>query len=272
MFDRRQLLQCSLAASALGAGLLPTLTRAADVLPQGAQVTAILAASDKIRNPAGTFGTRIAVTEYRNKKVEDEGNIVVFAQLDKQIEQYDSLVRILAPRRDRGKLLLKTAQGNEVWFYDPAVKTGMRISPQQRLLGQAANGDVVSVNLAKEYKAVVEAAERISDGDRVERLCWRLKLSNGSAAVTYPALTYWVEQGSNRPVKAQFFADSGRLLKTAYYRRFEDQLGAERPAEVVIIDGVNTELLTVLRYSDFRAETIPSNWFTREGLPLVREQ
>lgn len=232
-------------------------------------VQQILAACDAIRNPATPFSTQINVTEYRNRRVEEEGRIIVLAQPDRRVGQYDSLVRIVQPSRDRGKMMLKTAEGNEVWFYDPASKSGMRISLQQRLLGQAANGDVVSVNLAGAYQGTVAATETIRDGDRQPRECLRLQLSSDSRAVTYPSLRYWVDRVSKRPVKAEFYADSGRLLKTAYYRRYRQTLGAERPTEVVILDAISSNLVTVLRYSAFKADSIPGGWFTREGLPSI---
>jgi hypothetical protein len=241
-------------------------------LPQDDELQSLLAISDRIRNPAHAFGVDIAVTEYRNRRVVEEGRIVVLARPDASVGQYDSLVHIVEPRRDRGKLMLKTAEGNEVWFYDPAVKSGLRISLQQRLLGQAANGDVASINLAHEYRARAEAVEAIADGDRNERTCLRLRLAGTGRTVVYPAITYWIEQGSSRPVKAQFHADSGRLLKTAYYRRFEEHLGQSRPTEVVIIDGVDPALVTLLRYSGFRPSQAPASWFSREGLPLVQAQ
>lgn len=234
-------------------------------------VEQMLAASDTIRNPSVPFSVKIKVTEYRNKKLEDEGNILVHAKLSARYGQYDSLVRILEPRRDRGKLMLKTVNGNEVWFYDPAVQSGMRISPQQRLLGQAANGDVVSVNLAHDYSAVLEGEETVADGEKIDRASWRLRLRSSSPNVTYAGITYWLERGTHRPIKAQMYSDSGRLLKTAYYRRFEEQLGQMRPTEVVILDGVDTQLVTVLRYSDYRASEVPGSWYTREGLTLIRE-
>lgn len=237
--------------------------------PDDPDVQKILKDCDAIRNPSTPFSTEIRVTEYRNRKLEDEGRILVLARPDARIGQYDSLVRIRQPSRDRGKMMLKTAQGNEVWFYDPATRSGMRISLQQRLLGQAANGDVVSVNLAGAYRGRVDAEERIRDGDRRERDCLRLHLSSNSPAVTYSSLRYWVDRDSHQPVKAEFHADSGRLLKTAYYRRFQPHLGALRPTEVVILDAISANLVTVLRYSDFRTDQIPASWFTREGLSSI---
>ncbi len=233
------------------------------------KVEDILAASDAIRNPSQPFTTQIHLTEYRNKKREQEGSLFAYAKMNPERGQYDTLVRIMEPSRDRGKMMLKN--GNEIWFYDPATKSGMRISPQQRLLGQASNGDVVTVNLARDYKAKIEAEESITDGDQATRHCYRLALSANNTSVMYPAIEYWVERGSNRPVKAKFYSDSGRLLKTAYYRRYEKLFGLERPTETLIFDGVDAQLVTVMRYTNYQARNIPEAWLSRDGLPDVRE-
>lgn len=259
MFDVRLLLAVILLAG-LPAGAVPS---------GNPQIGEILAASDRIRNPAEPFTTRIDITEYRNKRRTQEGAISAYAKMNPRRGQYDSLVRIHAPARDRGKMMLKN--GNEIWFFDPSTKSGMRISPQQRLLGQAANGDVVTVNLARDYKGTVDGVESVADGDRVQRDCYRLKLTASSPSVTYHAIEYWVERGSYRPVKAKFYSDSGRLMKSAYYRRYEQQLGQMRPTETVIIDGVDTQLVTVLRYSQYQARDIPDGWLTRDGLQYVRD-
>ena len=51
-----------------------------------------------------------------------------------------------------------------------------------------------------------------------------------------------------------------------YYRRFEQQLGRERPTETVIIDGLNPKSVTLMRYSEFATPNIPQSWFQREYL------
>jgi hypothetical protein len=257
MFDRRRFLK-----SCTAAACLPATGFAAP-----AKEEEILAASDAIRNPARPFTTRILLVQYRNKKLEQEGSLIAYAKMNPERGQYDTLVRLIDPPRDRGKLMLKN--GNELWFFDPATKSGMRISPQQRLLGPASNGDVVTVNLARDYKARIEAEETITDGERKDRACWRLKLTAANNSVVYPLIDYWIEQGSYRPVKSLLYSDSGRLLKTAFYRRYEHQLGRERPVETVIIDGVDTQLVTVMRYTDYREREIPDAWLTRDGLSQI---
>jgi len=78
--------------------------------------------------------------------------------------------------------------------------------------------------------------------------------------------------GSNHPVEGKFYAESGRLLKTAYYRHFRSELGTERPTEIVIIDGLTPTWVTVMRYSDYAWRDVPDSWLQRDYLPRFRPE
>lgn len=231
---------------------------------------AILVASDAVRNPSKPFSVAVTLTEYRSRKQTDSNTLEVYSKADKVGGEYRSLIRFASPPRDANKLLLKN--GNDLWFYDPASKASIRLSPQQRLLGQAANGDVVTVNLAKDYKAEFLGEETVADGERVSRRCDHLRLAATSPDVTYDHIEIWIETPSARPVKAHFYAESGRLLKTAYYRKFAPELGMERPTEVVIIDGLDPGWVTVMRYSDYALREVPDAWFQRDYLPRFKPE
>ena len=231
---------------------------------------AILAASDAVRNPSRPFGVTVALIEYRNRVQTEANTLAVLSKADNAGGQYRTLIRFVDPPRDANKLLLKN--GNDLWFYDPSSKASIRLSPQQRLLGQAANGDVVTVDLAKDYKAEWLGEEELTDGERVRRNCHRLRLSATSPDVTYHQVEMWVDTQSSRPVKALFYAESGRLLKTAYYRKFQPRLGLERPTEVVIIDGLDPGWVTVMRYSDYAWRDVPDAWLQRDYLPRFKAE
>jgi hypothetical protein len=255
------LISCRAAALAAWFGIATLAFAAPD--PQ-----AILADSDAVRNPAKPFSVAVSLLEYRNAKQTDANTLTVYSKADAQNGQYRSLIRFIAPERDAGKLMLKN--GNDLWFYDPSSQASIRLSPQQRLLGQASNGDVVTVNLAKDYKAELLGEEDTADGERVMRRSYKLGLAAVSPDVTYHRVEMWVETGTSRPLKARFFAESGHLLKTAYYRKFQSQLGRERPTEVVIIDGLDPAWVTVLRYSDFAWREVPDAWLQRDYLPRFK--
>jgi outer membrane lipoprotein-sorting protein len=243
-------------ASAFLAGVTLALTTGASAAPDA---QAILAASDAIRNPGKPFALTTALVEYRDGQQADSNTLRVYSKADEKSGQFRSLIRFVAPPRDANKLMLKS--GNDLWFYDPSSKASIRISPQQRLLGQAANGDVVTVNLAKDYQATLAAEEDTQDGDRQKRRCYKLALAATSPDVTYHRIEMWIDTGN-----------SGRHLKTAYYRRFEPQLGTERPTETVIIDGLNPKWVTVMRYSDYVWRDVPESWMQRDYLPRFKPE
>lgn len=255
---RRTLLQTIFCLAGTAALLGPAMAQAPDA-------QALLTASDAIRNPSEPFKVTVTLIEFEKGQQIGTTTLTSYARTPEGGGQFATLVRFDQPARDAGKLMLKN--GKDLWFYDPGTKSSVRISPQQRLMGEASNGDVITVSFARDYKATIGAEEMVSDGERKQRKSYKLDLKAASDDATYAAIELWVDAENRRPIKARFLADSGRLLKTAFYRRFQSQLGAERPTETVIIDGLNPQQVTLVRLSDFAARNMPSTWFQRDFLP-----
>ncbi len=262
MLDRRTLLRSFLRRS-------PWLALPLTALPGGIRAStdpqALLVASDAIRNPGQPFRVTVTLTEFEKGQQVDTSQLISYSRTMEQGGQFASLLRFVQPARDAGKLMLKN--GSDLWFFDPGTKASVRISPQQRLMGQAANGDVVTVNFARDYKATLVAEENITDGERKPRRAHKLALAAATEDATYAAIELWLDADSRAPIRARFLADSGRLLKTAFFRKFQSHLGAERPTETVIIDGLNPQAVTLVRFSDYAARNIPAAWFQRDYLP-----
>jgi len=246
------------------------LTLSASIALAAPSAEEILAASDAVRNPGKPFSVTVTLTEFQAGKQVDTSTLTSYSRTQQQGGQFSTLIRFVLPARDAGKLMLKN--GNDMWFYDPTSKASVRLSPQQRLLGQASNGDVATVNLAKDYKVVLVGDEDIQDGERRTRKAHKLALTAATQDVTYASIEMWVDMENSRPLKARFFAESSRLLKTVYYRRFQLQLGAERPTESVIIDGLNPQSVTLMRFSDYQARVIPDSWMQRDFLPRFQPE
>jgi outer membrane lipoprotein-sorting protein len=249
--------------------LVPTSTVAlADGSPSAAD---IVSAADKVRNPLQPFRVSLSLVEYRSGEARNTVDLAVHSKVDPSTHQYRNLVRYTAPARDVGKLAL--LDGNKMWFYDPASKASIRISAQQRLIGQASNGDVLTVNLAHDYAPRVVAEESIQDADKQAHNTWHLDLPAApDSAAAYARLETWIEKETFRPIKTKFYSDSGRLLKLAYYRRFETQLGVARPMEIIIVDAVASHLVTKVVFSGYREEQVQDAWFQRENLPRFSEE
>jgi outer membrane lipoprotein-sorting protein len=230
----------------------------------------IVAGTDRVRNPGQPFRLTVTLTEYVAGREREHDVLVVFSKEDATTRQFRNLIQYAEPPRDAGKKVL--LDGHSLWFFDPASNVSIRISAQQRLIGQAAVGDVLTVNLAVDYAPVVVGTEKIQDATRKERDCWHLDLKAAGDQAVYYRVEYWVEQGTFYPIKGKFYSDSGRLLKILYYRNFAERLGAVRPTEAVIIDAVDTSLATTASFGDYRFQDIPDAWFQRDYLPHLRAQ
>jgi len=230
----------------------------------------IVAAADKVRNPGQPFRATDTLTEYVAGRPRDQDQLVVYAKEDPGTHQFRNLVRYVEPPRDAGKMAL--FDKHDLWFYDPSSQASVRISPQQRLIGQASIGDVLTVNLVVDYNVTLLHDETITDADRQQRQCWHLDLKAATDTAIYNRVEYWVEKGSFHPVKAKFFSDSGRLLKILYYRGYREQLGSLRPGQAVIIDAVDSSLVTTIQFGDLRFQDIPETWFQRDFLPRLRAE
>jgi outer membrane lipoprotein-sorting protein len=228
----------------------------------------IIAASDKVRNAGEPFRLTNTITEYVGGTARNSDVLVVYSKLDKASGQYRNVVRYIEPPRDAGKMAL--LDGTVLWFYDPASKASVRISPQQRLIGQAAIGDVLTVNFAIDYTGTLAGTETIQDSARSNRDCWHLDMKAANDRATYNRVEYWVEKSTYYPIKLKAYSDSGRLLKILYYGKYASRLGATRPTEAIVIDAVDSSLVTRIEFQDFKFQDIPENWFQRDYLPRLR--
>jgi outer membrane lipoprotein-sorting protein len=228
----------------------------------------IVAAADKVRNPAQSFRSTSTLTEYVSGKPKNQNVVVVLAKEDPATHQFRNLIRFAQPARDAGKMVLLDTHA--FWFYDPTSKASVRISPQQRLTGQASVADVLNINLSKDFTAATVGQETIQDADHKDRVCDHLDLKASNPLASYNHIEYWVERGTHYPIKAKLYADSGRLLKILYYRGFHEILGGVRPGEAVLIDAVQSTLVTTVSFGDMAFQDIPDAWFQRDYLPRVQ--
>jgi outer membrane lipoprotein-sorting protein len=225
----------------------------------------ILMNVDKNLSSGQAFRVRAELVEYRSGHPQDKVVLDIYAKPDGKAGQIRNLAKYLDPSRDRNKLFLM--DGSVMWFYDPASSASIRISPQQRLLGQASNGDVLSVNYAHDYIATLIGDEEITDADKQRVQTWKLELLRKEPGATYYKIDYWIQKDTFRIIKGVMYSDSGRVLKDIYYRDFQPVLGGTRPSEALIVDEIDQSLVTKIDFSEFEQVDVPDFWFQRDFLP-----
>ena len=248
--------------------ILLTLLTTATVLFATPSAEEIVQKSDKIRNPSSSFYQKGLITQYQSAKKVDSMLISIYSKEEEG--QFKTLVRILKPKKDKDKLILRN--GNTMWLYDPNSKAIAQMSPQQRLMGQSSSADVMSANFARDYALTLEGKETIKDGAKKQRECYKISMKAISSDVSYPFVEYWVDVEKFYPIHAKFYSANKDLLKKSYYRKFKEVMGKTRPTQVLIFDGVDSSKATKMEFADAKEKEIPDAWFNKEYLSKFHEE
>ena len=224
--------------------------------PAPAQEMNLLQQVDTVRAPDGAFTFKVAVTAPDGDRLKMSVRVA---------DQVRSLVRYLEPPRSAGRSLLFIERN--MWVYVPGTRQVLRISPQQRVLGGVASADIARMVYSVDY-ALDSVEELPEEGGERRR---RLTLSRRSKGAAYARITLIAIGDEARPLRASFYASSGRRhLKTAYFEGYRETLGRFRPTVLRLIDHLNGDEETVLEYTDFTLEDTPDAWFQPSYLKRLR--
>src|SRR5215469_7712383 len=168
---------------------------------------ALLKRSDSFRNGWPSYVTRVKITNYESGKPDEEK---LYEVSQKGTEK--TYVEFLSPR-EKGRHLLML--GDDMWVYLPDTSRPVRITPLERLSGDASNGDVARTNYALDYTPVFVRTEKVG----VEE-CHVLDLTARRKGATYHRILFWVRASDARPVRAEFYLTSGKHIKSATFDDF----------------------------------------------------
>jgi outer membrane lipoprotein-sorting protein len=210
--------------------------------------TRILQHVDALRNPLINFSLDIELTSYRKAESEVWRFRVYGQGKDK------SLVEFLSPATEKGKYLLMLRDG--MWVYVPSTSKPIRISPLQRLMGEASNGDVARTNYSTDY-----AVDSITSGDEDGKPSQLLDLKAKDPDMSYSRVKLWVSRDGALPLKADYYVSSGKLVKRMYFREFGSLSGSPMVTKVEILDVVRPDRRTEMSYSKLEAKKMPEKMF-----------
>lgn len=171
---------------------------------------------------------------------------------------FDVLATTTSPRRSKGNRLLILKEN--MWFDTPDLSKPVPISRRQKLVGQAAYGDIATTNYASDYDPVLIGEETV---DGMQCLIYDLRARNDS--VTYDRIKYWIDKGRLVGVKAEYYTVSGRRFKSARmeYDNRVARGGREQPfiSRITIFGELVDKERTILTFTDPVLEEIPDYVF-----------
>jgi len=215
---------------------------------------AMLAKVDQYRGSTDSFSVDVELTSMPKSGAPETSKFRVYGKGSDR-----SVVEFVAPATEKGKLLLMLRDA--MWIYMPSASRPIRISPLQRLMGQASNGDVARTSFTVDYVAK-SAAEETLDG----RKAWRLELAAKDNDIAYSRIALWVDRTTYEPIRADFFVTSGKLIKRAIYREFGQMNGRRAVTKIDIEDLLRPGNHTLMAYSNLGPKENPDRMFTKDAL------
>jgi len=159
---------------------------------------------------------------------------------------YDFLAIFTEPAKAKGQRVLFVERN--MWYTKPGVKKPVPISSRQKLVGGAAYGDIAATDFANDYNAVPLPDETVDGVD-----CYVFDLSAANSRTTYDRVKYWVSKERKVGVKAEYYAVSGKMFKSARFE-FDESVtvdGVNKPfiSKIVITDTLIRENITTMKFS-----------------------
>lgn len=223
------------------------------------QARDIVALSDGKRVPGDSFGADILFLDYRAENEEPEQyELRLYAKGTEK-----SVVRFYNPVSERGKAVLMV--DDNCWIYMPSVKKPVRVSVQQRLVGQISNADAVNLDLAQDYTATYLGDEIINGDD-----CYKLELEATKKSAAYKKLHYYVRKADSMPIRIEYFALSGTRLKIGDFTDFKEMAGMVRPTTIVLTDAIRTRMKTSLTFLNMTELEPPEYFFNKSRLDQIK--
>lgn len=217
--------------------------------PDGEEV---LRRIDAYRTYGDSFRADIHIRDYEGDALREEAMFRGFFSGD------DKSVLICTNGKNKNmKVLMK---GDDMWVSLSGSKRALRITPMQRLMGEAANGDVAKITFSRDYTAAVLGGE----GGLL-----KVELRARSRGATYQRAMLFVDAASYMPVRAEFYLLSGKHFKTAYYYPDESRRTIPR---IKIEDKLNPRLYTVMETVRVSRHAVPEKYFNVTYLPNLVEE
>jgi hypothetical protein len=216
----------------------------------GAQdVAALLKAADKYRMGSENMQVETLVSVVNADGSPDkERRYTVFVQAAHQ-----SLVLMQSPAEKGQKVLML---GDDFWLLMPGSQRPLRITPMQKLLGDASTGDIATLSWAEDYGGSVAGEETCGEPAQA---CLHLSLKAARKGVTYQRIELWIGKARFEPVQADLYVQSDKLAKQA--RFVMDKPGAPAAvSEMRLRDQLTSKKETQVRYLSRKAHTVPPAW------------
>jgi outer membrane lipoprotein-sorting protein len=228
-----------------------------------AQLKQLLETIDDRQRNGGDYKSLL----YLEQKEKDKTDVAREAVIYRRDADDKLMILFTKPKGEAGKGYLRLDRN--LWSYDPNTGKWERRTERERIAGtDSRRADFDESRLAEEYDPTFEGEEKLGKFT-ANKLTLKAK---PNVDVAYPVVKLWVDKETSNILKRQEFALSGRLMRTAYFPKWQKLFSESKKAEVWypqemrFYDEVEKANSTVIINKTVDLRPLDANLFTKAWL------
>lgn len=227
------------------------------------ELTKLLNEIDDRQRSSGDYKALCYVEQKEKEKADVVRELLIFRR-----DADDKLMMLFTkPKSEEGKGYLRLDKN--LWSYDPNSGKWDRTTERERIGGtNSRRSDFDESRLVEEYDPKFDGEEKLGKYQTV-----RIELNaKPGVDVAYPVVKLWVDKENHNILKRQEFALSGRLMRTAYYPKWQKLYSESKkgdvwfPGEIRIFDEVEKSNSTLVLFRSVDLSSLDQNMFTKAWL------
>jgi hypothetical protein len=216
-------------------------------------VSGWLKRADEYRLSAKSVRVKVRVELYKNDTLDRSRRYNVYIKPGRL-----SLVVFESPGELGQKVLMRDEQFH---LFMPKTRRAIRITPMQKLLGEASTGDIANMTWHEDY-----SARLLSDSETINgQPCVLLELQSQRKGSTYERIELYLHKQTHAPVYARLYLASGKLAKEASYT-MGSLNGNTMVTGMTLVDRIKTGRRTEVIYTAMQPMNMPDKYFNPQFL------
>ncbi len=217
------------------------------IAAHAADVQTLLKDADAYRLNSDALRVETTVELFKSGTLDKERRYSVYLKPGRR-----SLVVMRSPAEVGQKLLML---GDDFWLVMPQSQRPIRITPVQKLLGDASAGDIATMTWHEDYDGRI-TGKTVVDGVP----CLDLDLTARNRGVSYQRIELRIAEKDHRPVQADLYVASDKLAKKAAFTVGPVD-GRPQVTAMTLTDLIQTGRETRIRYLSRNPGAIPDEYY-----------
>lgn len=217
------------------------------------QVTEMIAKADRYRLNSQQASKVVSVVHlFENEQLDKTRQYNVYTRPNRE-----SLV-IFKSAVEAGQKMLMIE--DNYWLLMPKSRRPIRITPMQKLLGEASVGDISTLTWSEDYQGewVQQESVELDNGEQV--VTHKLKLTAKTKGASYQSIDLWLTTDRAFPIKADLYLRSGKLAKQAWFDEGERN-GLPSVVAMSLLDKIQPSKRTLIEYQEITEQALADKYY-----------